>query len=256
MTWPRSSNNSTATLPPEPKIEIGFPETYEGSQLIEPIGGQSKLNGLHHMMETPALVRKIFWAEQNGYDAVISSATPSIPASMADGWRCNIPVIGPAAHEHARRLPRWPIASASPCRCRPMCPTLGGSSGTYGLDRFVTDIQPIGVYGTDVPARRRKSSKHDEADPRLVHTRTEIILPLGGALIPYVVDPTISAKATGVQVLNTKASASASPRCAFLWNDAKRYHLSARQTHIRGFHQPHVTIIPPRARTIIRPRRP
>jgi hypothetical protein len=30
-------------------------------------------------------------------------------------------------------------------------------------------------------------------------------LPLGGALIPYVVDPDELAKATGVQVLNTKA---------------------------------------------------
>jgi DNA-binding transcriptional ArsR family regulator len=36
-------------------------------------------------------------------------------------------------------------------------------------------------------------------------TRAEIILPLGGALIPYVVNPDDLAKATGVQVLNTKA---------------------------------------------------
>ncbi|HEY4406421.1 MAG TPA: hypothetical protein VGN55_17375, partial [Xanthobacteraceae bacterium] len=36
-------------------------------------------------------------------------------------------------------------------------------------------------------------------------TRAEIILPLGGALIPYVVDPADLAKATGAQVLNTKA---------------------------------------------------
>ena len=36
-------------------------------------------------------------------------------------------------------------------------------------------------------------------------TRAEIIVPLGGALIPYVVDPSDLARATGVQVLNTKA---------------------------------------------------
>ena len=35
--------------------------------------------------------------------------------------------------------------------------------------------------------------------------RAEIIVPLGGALIPYVVDPKDLAAATGVQVLNTKA---------------------------------------------------
>ena len=33
----------------------------------------------------------------------------------------------------------------------------------------------------------------------------EIIVPLGGAFIPYIVDPEDLAKATGVQVLNTKA---------------------------------------------------
>jgi len=28
------------------------------------IGAQSMLNGLHHLMETPAIVRKIFWAPE------------------------------------------------------------------------------------------------------------------------------------------------------------------------------------------------
>ncbi len=36
-------------------------------------------------------------------------------------------------------------------------------------------------------------------------TRAEIIVPLGGALIPYVDSPDDLAKATGAQVLNTKA---------------------------------------------------
>ncbi|HEU0061213.1 MAG TPA: hypothetical protein VFR19_15150, partial [Hyphomicrobiaceae bacterium] len=39
----------------------------------------------------------------------------------------------------------------------------------------------------------------------LAQTRAEILLPLGGAIIPYVVDPKDLAKAVGVQVLNTKA---------------------------------------------------
>ena len=60
---------------PGTKIEVGFPDDYEGSQVFEAIGAQSALNGLHHMMETPAIVRKIFWAAQNGYDAVIQSNT-------------------------------------------------------------------------------------------------------------------------------------------------------------------------------------
>src|SRR3981081_2055216 len=78
---------------PGTKVEIGFPDDFPGSQVILAIGGQSTLNGLHHMMETPAIVRKIFWAAENGYDAVISSNTfdPGV-----DGGRLavNIPVIG------------------------------------------------------------------------------------------------------------------------------------------------------------------
>ena len=46
---------------PGTKVEIVFPDEYEGSQLYDTIGAQSVLNGLHHMMETPAIVRKIFW---------------------------------------------------------------------------------------------------------------------------------------------------------------------------------------------------
>ena len=79
---------------PGTKVEIVFPDDYEGSQLYDTIGAQSVLNGLHHMMETPAIVRKIFWAAENGYDAVISSNTfdPGV-----DGGRLavSIPVIGP-----------------------------------------------------------------------------------------------------------------------------------------------------------------
>ena len=39
----------------------------------------------------------------------------------------------------------------------------------------------------------------------LIADGAEIILPLGGALIPYIVDPDDLARATGAQVLNTKA---------------------------------------------------
>src|ERR1700730_12107551 len=60
---------------PGTRVEIGFPDDFAGSNVFLTIGAQSALNGLHHMMETPAIVRKIFWAAQNGYDAVISSNT-------------------------------------------------------------------------------------------------------------------------------------------------------------------------------------
>jgi Asp/Glu/hydantoin racemase len=190
---------------PGTKVEIGFPENYEGAQLFESIGGQSALNGLHHMMETPAIVRKIFWAEQNGYDAVISSNTfdPGV-----DGGRLavSIPVIGLLrASMHAACVLADRIGITVPLS--PHVPYTWRILRTNGLERFVTGIKPIGIYGKDVNARKNEifditvNLIRDLID----NTGAEIILPLGGALIPYVVDPVDLQKATGVQVLNTKA---------------------------------------------------
>ena len=190
---------------PGTRIEIVFPDDYEGAQLYETIGAQSVLNGLHHMMETPAIVRKIFWAAQNGYDAVISSNTfdPGV-----DGGRLavDIPVIGllrtsmHAALTLADRVGiTVPLAGHVPYTWRIL--------RSYGLEKFVGDIRPLGIYGRDIAQRKNEIF---EMTTRLIRglieeTRAEIILPLGGALIPYVVDPSDLSKATGAQVLNTKA---------------------------------------------------
>ena len=170
------------------KVEIGFPEPYEGSQVMDTIGNQNMLNGLHHMMETPSIVRKIFWASENGYDAVISSNTfdPGV-----DGGRLavSIPVIGPlrtTVHAAATLADRIGITVPLP----PHVPYTWRILRNYGLDRFVTDIQPIGVY-TNVQQRKAEIV---ETTTKLIRSlveakKSEIIVPLGGALIPYVVDP-------------------------------------------------------------------
>ena len=187
------------------RVEIGFPDDYEGAQLFHAIGGQSLLNGLHHMMETPALIRKIFWAAENGFDAVISSNTfdPGV-----DGGRLavSIPVIGLLRTSmHAALTLADKVGITVPLA--PHVPYTWRILRSYGLDRFVADIQPIGVYGSDVKNRGEEIFGIAEQLIRsLVDERgAEIILPLGGALIPYVVDPARLAAATGVQVLNTKA---------------------------------------------------
>ncbi len=157
------------------------------------------------MMETPAIVRKIFWAAQNGYDAVISSNT----FDPGRRWRrlaVNIPVIGllrTSMHAALTLADRVGITVPLPATCR----IRGASCARYGLDRFVSDIRPIGVYGKDIAERKKEIFDITEKLIRglINETRAEIILPLGGALIPYVVDPDDLAKATGMQVLNTKA---------------------------------------------------
>jgi len=190
---------------PGTEIEIGFPDDYAGSQLMNTIGGQSKLNGLHHMMETPSIVRKIFWAAENGYDAVISSNTfdPGV-----DGGRLavNIPVIGlHRAAMHAALTLADRVGITVPLA--PHVPYTWRLMRTIGLDRFISDIRPIGIYGADISQRGTEIFDTTVKVMRglLDETRAEILLPLGGAIIPYVVDPKDLAKAVGAQVLNTKA---------------------------------------------------
>ena len=189
---------------PGTRIEIGFPENFAGSEVFHTLGAQSGLNGLHHMIETPSIVRKIIWAAENGYDAVISSNTfdPGV-----DGGRLavDIPVIGPlrtAMHAALTLADRVgitvPLASHLPYTRRIL--------RSYGLEHFVTGIKPIGIYGKDI--KSRKAEIFDITTKLigdLVEEGAEIIVPLGGALIPYVVDPADLTAATGVQVLNTKA---------------------------------------------------
>jgi Asp/Glu/hydantoin racemase len=184
---------------PGTKVEIGFPDDFAGANVFLTIGAQSALNGLHHMMETPAIVRKIFWAAQNGYDAVISSNTfePGV-----DGGRLavEIPVIGlmrTAMHAATTLADRVGITVP----LKPHVPYTWRLLRTAGLDRFVSDIRPIGIYGADIHQRRDVNNIR----ALVSETRAEIIVPLGGAIIPYVVDPKDLAEATGVQVLNTKA---------------------------------------------------
>jgi Asp/Glu/hydantoin racemase len=189
---------------PGTRIEIGFPENFAGAEIFHTLGAQSELNGLHHMIETPAIVRKIVWAAENGYDAVISSNTfdPGV-----DGGRLavDIPVIGPlrtAMHAALTLADRVgitvPLASHLPYTRRIL--------RSYGLENFVTGIKPIGIYGKDIKARKGEIFDITcKLILSLVDEGAEIIVPLGGALIPYVVDPAELTAATGVQVLNTKA---------------------------------------------------
>src|ERR1700754_4610035 len=139
---------------PGTKVEIGFPDDYEGAKGFEAIGAQRALNGLHHMTETPAIVRKTFWAAENGYDAVIQSNTfdPGV-----DGGRLavNIPVIGllrTALHTGATLADRIgvtvPLATHVPYTRRII--------RSYGMEHFITGMLPIGVYGKDIPERKQE----------------------------------------------------------------------------------------------------
>jgi allantoin racemase len=189
---------------PGTKVEVGFPDDFAGSDVKAQLGKQSALNGLDHYMEQPAIIRKIVWAQDNGYDAVIQSNTfdPGV-----DGGRLSvkIPVLGPLRTT-------LHCATTLADRIGIMVPLSGHVPYTWrlmrmlGMENHITDIRPVGVYGADIAQR------HDE----LLDTGVKVIkglgddgaqavIPLGGALIPYVVSPADLEKLSGVPVFNTKA---------------------------------------------------
>src|SRR6185295_6830296 len=107
-----------------------------------------------HMMETPAIVRKIVWAAENGYDAVIQSNTfdPGV-----DGGRLavKIPVIGlfrTALHTATMLADSIgitvPLASHVPYVKRML--------RAHGMRDFVVGVKPIGIYGDDIPDHKEE----------------------------------------------------------------------------------------------------
>lgn len=190
---------------PGTTVEIGFPDDFAGAGVMEALGNQSALNGLHHIMEAPALIRKTFWAQENGYDAVIQSNTFD-PGVEGGRLAVKIPVIGllrTAAHAALTLADR--IGVTVPLEAH--VPHTRRILDSYGLQQFVTGISALGIYGSDLAERRTEILERMAGlIESLVRGKgAEIILPLGGALIPYVVDPAQLSQMTGVQVLNTKA---------------------------------------------------
>ena len=190
---------------PGTKIEGCFPDNFPGSKIEDLIGGQDKLNGLDHMMDLPALIRKIVWAADNGYDAVIQSNT--FDPGVDGGRLCvPIPVLGPfrtTLHAAATLADRIgitvPLASHVPYTWR--------LARSYGMAGMISDIRPVGIYGADLGERAQEIT--DTAigviKGLVNETGAELVIPLGGAIIPYIVDPDDLEAGAGVPVLNTKS---------------------------------------------------
>ena len=190
---------------PGTTVEIGFPDNFAGSQVDETLAKQRMHTGLCHMMEVPALIRKILWAQDNGYDAVIQSNTfdPGV-----DGGRLvvRIPVIGPfrttihAAAVLADRIGiTVPLASLIPYTWKLL--------RAMGMEDHVTDVRSFDTYGPDMMEQRAEitASTIKVIKGLVQETGAEVIIPLGGAIIPYIVDPMELQAGTGVPVLNTKS---------------------------------------------------
>jgi hypothetical protein len=105
------------------QVELCFPDDYPGAKLSSNLGARNEVPGIYHMLQTPAIIRKIVWAENNGYDAVVQSNT------FDPGWkrlvrRCASPSLAYFARRFTQ--PRF-----SPTRSRSLRP-LKSTSLTHG----------------------------------------------------------------------------------------------------------------------------
>lgn len=190
---------------PETTFELAYPEDLGGGAVLSLLEERKALSGLHHILETPALVKKAVEAEQKGFDAVIQSNTfdPGVEASRL---AVRIPVIGllrASLHFAATICDRFgvivPLETHMPHTMRLV--------QTYGMSGFVSGIRTVGLYDTG-----DLSGYHDvviqrtlEVGKELVAQGAQAIIPLGGKIYPYVVTPEELEPHLGVPVINTKA---------------------------------------------------
>ncbi len=194
--------NALAT--PGTKVEIGFPDDYPGSKICDKIGKQNNMNGLQHLIQAPALVQKIVWAAENGYDAVVQSNTFD-PGVEGGRMAVKIPVVGLLKTSlHTATMLADRIGVVVPLESH--VAYTGRLIRAYGMENFVAGVRPIGVYGSNLEARKAEIMEITvDLIKGLIRDGAQIILPLGGLLIPYVVDPKELERRTGAPVLNTKA---------------------------------------------------
>ncbi len=194
-----------ATLRPAPPSSCAWPDDHPGSRVGVTMGAQSVRTGLHHAMQTSALVRKIVWAEDNGYDALIQSNTFD-PGVEAGRLAVRIPVIGllrTTLHVATTLADRIgitvPLEGHLPYTRRIL--------RSYGMQDFVTDVRVIGMYGESLAAKKSDLLRHtvDVMRGLVDDTGAECVIPLGGALFPYIVSPAELELEVGVPVLNTKS---------------------------------------------------
>lgn len=186
-------------------FELAYPEDLGGGEVLSLLEERKALSGLHHLLETPALVQKAVEAERTGFDAVIQSNTfdPGVEASRL---AVRIPVIGllrASLHFAASICDRFgiivPLETHMPHTMRLV--------QSYGMSSFVSGMKTVNLYDTgDLFGYHDSVIERSLAVGReLVQQGAQAIIPLGGKIYPYVVTPEELEPALGVPVINTKA---------------------------------------------------
>jgi hypothetical protein len=133
------------------QVELCFPEDYPGAKLSLDLGARNEVPGIYHVLQTPAIIRKIVWAEKNGYDAVVQSNTfdPGVEAARQAVRIRVIGVFRTALHTAA-------VLSSSIAIIAPLEEHIAYAwqiVRSYGMQGFVKEITAIGLY--DETAEKR-----------------------------------------------------------------------------------------------------
>src|ERR671923_587439 len=78
---------------PGTEIVLAHPEDLGGGAIDKRLSEEMAINGLHHMLRVPALIKKIIEAEREGFDAVVQSNTYD-PGVEQSRLAVRIPVVG------------------------------------------------------------------------------------------------------------------------------------------------------------------
>lgn len=194
---------------PGTEVDLSYPDDYPGAGVSAAMSAQDVHTELHYVISLPSLIRKIVSAEEQGYNAVVQTNAfdPGVePARLA----VRIPVIG---------LCRTAVMVAESIaeRIAITVPFDGYVSRTwhllqsYGLERRVTDVRSLQLSGiprgAEVDAQRAelRAQAVDLMRSLVKDTRAQCIVPLGAAIVPYIVSPADLEQAVGVPVMNTTA---------------------------------------------------
>ena len=133
------------------QVELCFPDDYPGAKLSSNLGARNEVPGIYHLLQTPAIIRKIVWAENNGYDAVVQSNTFD-PGVEAARQTVRIPVIG----VFRTALHTASVLSNSIAIIAPLEEHIAYAwqiVHSYGMQGFVKNITAIGLYDENAEKR-------------------------------------------------------------------------------------------------------
>jgi len=189
---------------PGTRVDLLYPDEFPGYNIVTDPLDRQVTPGLVHILCTAGVVSKIVWAQENGYDAVVQSNTFDAAVEAAR-QAVRIPVVGVTrASLHLGASLTDAIGMTVPLETH--VNYAWQIVRSYHMESVVKDIRPIGVYENADQRRDEIVARNIEVMRSIVEdTRAGCLIPLGGALVPTLVDPQEIEPAVGVPVLNTNA---------------------------------------------------